>query len=395
MGMRKGTRTTLWIAAGTVAVLVAGVGTLAVLNRPLSRAEVDEAIQRRLQDVVAEHESVSSALFATYSGRTGRLHRYAAGTVSAGSDEPVHVDSRFHSASVGKTMLAAVYGQLVDEGRVTFDDPVSRWLDAPVLDGLFVAGRSPDVTLGRLLSHTSGAADYFEGPVVSGSPMIELITSTPDRLFTPADLLAFSRDHQKPTAAPGTAFACSDTGYVLLGLALEAIEGRSYADILERRVFEPLGMHDSDLLTEYGADADILAVTARGVDLSTGNAMSVDWAGGGVVTTTADLVTFMRAFTSAGLVSSDTLARLTAFEHEFEPGIRYGMGVMRFRFSELSPLLFTMSDAYGGVGATGTYALYDPAGDTFFVANYGSLEFGEKAIEELVDLRLIIDRLAD
>ncbi|MEV0611133.1 serine hydrolase domain-containing protein [Polymorphospora rubra] len=96
------------------------------------------------------------------------------------------------------------------QGRVTFDDPVSTWLDAAVLDGLFVVDRTTDVTLGQLLSHTSGAADYFEGPVVSGSPMIEVITTNPDRLFTPTDLLAFSRDHQKPVAAPGTQRMTSD-----------------------------------------------------------------------------------------------------------------------------------------------------------------------------------------
>ncbi|PRX11468.1 hypothetical protein CLV67_13144 [Actinoplanes italicus] len=159
----------------------------------------------------------------------------------------------------------------------------------------------------------------------------------------------------------------SDTGYILLGLALERIERRP-----------------------YGKDGDVLAVTARGVDLSDRNAMSVDWAGGGVVTATSDLVTFIRAFTSAEIVSAGTLARLTDFEHEYEKGIHYGMGVMQFRFRELSPLLFSMPDAYGAVGATGTFALYDPAGDRIFVANYGSLEFGEKAIEELVGLRMIL-----
>jgi D-alanyl-D-alanine carboxypeptidase len=385
--MRKGTRIALGIAGGLVAVIVAGVGTLAYLNRPLSRAGVDAAIQERLRDSVAEHESVSGALFATWSGRTGELHRYAAGAAQ--------VNSRFHSASVGKTMLAAVYGQLVDEKRVTFDDPVSKWLDDSMLDGLFVEGRAGDVTLGQLLSHTSGAADYFEGPVTSGPPMIDLITTDPDRLFTPADLLAFSRQHQRPASAPGTSFAYSDTGYILLGLALEAIERRPYDQVLESRLFAPLGMRDSRLLTEYGKDADVLAVTARGVDLSDRNAMSVDWAGGGVVTTTADLVTFIRSFTSGDLLTAQTRARLTDFEHEYDKGIRYGMGVMQFRFSELSPLLFSMSDAYGAVGATGTYALYDPAGDTIFVANYGSLEFGAKAIEELVSLRMIIDRLEE
>ncbi len=71
------------------------------------------------------------------------------------------------------------------------------------------------------------------------------------------------------------------------------------------------------------------------------------------------------------------------------------MGVMQFRFSELSPLLFSMSDAHGAVGATGTYALYDPDSDTIYVANYGSLEFGQKAIEELVQLRLIVERVSE
>ncbi|WP_373873186.1 serine hydrolase [Actinoplanes italicus] len=113
-------------------------GLLAYLHRPLSQAGVDAAIQQRLQDTVTGNESVTGALFATYSGRTGALHRYAAGAA--------RVDSRFHSASVGKTMLAAVHGQLVDEGRVTFDDPVGRWLGATVLDGLFVAGTPTPAT---------------------------------------------------------------------------------------------------------------------------------------------------------------------------------------------------------------------------------------------------------
>ncbi len=379
--MRKGFRIALVIAAG---VVVAGAGTLAVLNRPLSRAEADAAVQRRLDDTVAGHDSVRGALFATWSGRTGRLDRYAAGVA--------RVDSRFHAASVGKTMLATVVGQLVDEGRLGFDDPVGRWLDPAVLDGLVAEGRAGEVTLGRLLSHTAGVADYFEGPVRSGTPMIDLIAADPDRLFSPADLLAFSRDRQRPFAGPGTAFHYSDTGYVLLGLALEEIEGRPYAEILDRRIFTPLGMRDSHLATTFGTDAGLLPLTVRGVDLSSRNALSVDWAGGGVVTTAADLVTFLRAFTGGELLSPATLARLTAFEQEFQPGIGYGMGVMQFRFRDLSPLLFGMSDAYGAVGATGTYALYDPAGDTYFVANYGSLEFGEKAIEELVALRMILDR---
>ncbi len=325
--MRKGVRIAVWIGAAVVAVLVAGAGALAYTYRPISQAEADAAIQERLRKSVAENESVSAALFTTYSGKDERLRQYVAGTLAADSSEPARVDSQFHSASVGKTMLATVFGQLVDEGRVQFGDPVSKFVQASVLEGLFVVDgvdHSGEVTTGQLLSHTSGAADYFEGPVLTGPSMIDIITQDPDRLFSPQDLLAFSREHQAPVAAPGEKFAYSDTGYVLAGLALEAIEQTLYEQILQERIFSPLGMRDSFVLTEYGTENGTLAVTARGVDLSDRNALSVDWAGGGVVTTTADLVTFLRALTSEGLCSGETLARLTSFEHQYDTGITTG-----------------------------------------------------------------------
>ncbi|GLY15096.1 hypothetical protein Kisp01_21110 [Kineosporia sp. NBRC 101677] len=113
--MRKGVRIAVWIGAAVVAVLVAGAGALAYTYRPISQAEADAAIQERLRKSVAENESVSAALFTTYSGKDERLRQYVAGTLAADSSEPARVDSQFHSASVGKTMLATVFGQLVDE----------------------------------------------------------------------------------------------------------------------------------------------------------------------------------------------------------------------------------------------------------------------------------------
>ncbi|MHA7133109.1 serine hydrolase domain-containing protein [Oerskovia turbata] len=389
----------IWgITGGVTALLVAGVGALAYANRPLSRDEVDQAVEDLLRGAVEDEPTLSSALLTVYSGADDRLLQYAVGTERADGDVPARVDSPYHSASVGKTMLATVYGQLVDEGAVAFDDPVSTWLGPETLDGLFVVDgtdHASEVTIGQLLSHTSGVADYFEGPVTSGTPILQQVADDPDRLFTPADLVAFSRDHQEPVGAPGESFAYSDTGYVLLGLALERIEGAPYAQILDDRLFTPLGMTDSRLMTEFGEGSGILALTADGVDLSERNVLSVDWAGGGVVTTMDDLLTFLRALTGGDLVSQDVLARLTDFEHELDRGIGYGMGMMQFRFSDLSPLLFAMSDAYGAVGATGTFALYDPTGDTYYVANFGSLDYRQKALEKLVQVRLLVDRLEE
>ncbi|MDQ6422000.1 serine hydrolase domain-containing protein [Paenibacillus sp. LHD-117] len=384
------------IVLGFILVAGIGFGVLAYMNRPISKEAVTEKIEQRLTNVLEKNDSLSSALLTIYSGETGYFEQFAVGTTNRSSDQPVRTDSPYHAASIGKTMNAVIYGLLVDEGKISFDNKIDSWLEDDILKGLFVVNGtdySDKVTLKHLLSHTSGVGDYFEGPVRSGKPLLEMITANPDLSFTPEELIAFARDHQDPVGTPGQQFYYSDTGYVLLGLILEAIEGKSYSDILEERIFEPLGMKNSYLMFYQEKPADILGIYLNGIDLSDRNALSVDWAGGGVVTTMDDLLAFMRALENGAFLSDEVYGQMTDFSHRYDKGIYYGMGMMRFDFSELSFLLGSMTDVYGGVGATGTYVLYDKAKDTFFIANFGSLGFAEKGIEELVKIRMIYDRM--
>ncbi|RLK49433.1 serine hydrolase domain-containing protein [Microbacterium telephonicum] len=393
--MKRRAKIALGVVSGVAAMAVAAAGALAYLNRPLSRAELDREVEALLQKAVAEEPTLTSALLTVHRDGDDRALQYAVGVQREGG-EAVTVHSAYHSASVGKTMLAVVYGQLVDEGVMSFGDPITGVLDPSTLEGLFVVDgvdHAADVTFGALLGHTSGVADYFEGPVTSGMPIIDEIAADPDRRYTPESLLAFSRERQHPVGVPGERFSYSDTGYILLGLALERIEGKPYAQILEDRLFAPLAMESSRLMTEFGPGSGIVALRSGDLDLSERGALSVDWSGGGVVTTMDDLLSFSRALHGGVLVSERVRRHLTDFASEMDTGIRYGMGMMQFRFSELSPLLFTMSDVHGAVGATGTFALYDPSSGTHYIANFGSLDYAEKAIEKLVEIRLLVDRL--
>ncbi|QTH42700.1 beta-lactamase family protein [Cohnella sp. LGH] len=377
-----------------------GFGVLAYMNRPISEEAVNEKIENHLTKIVAKNESLSSALLTIYSNKTGYFKQFAVGPQKLSSDQPVQIDSPYHSASVGKTMCAVIFGLLADEGKINLDDKINAWLDKDILEGLFaIEGNdySDQVTLKHLLTHTSGIGDYFEGPVRSGEPMLERITANPDLLFTPKELVAFTRENQVPVGQPGQQFYYSDTGYILLGLILEEIEGIAYADILEKRIFEPLDMKDSylKLFNDKEHSADILGVYLNGIDFSDKNALSVDWSGGGVVTTMNDLLKFMRALESGELLSDQGYSQMTTFNQRYDKGIYYGMGMMYFDFSELSFLLklTPMTNVYGAVGATGSYALYDKEEDTYFIANFGSLDFAAKGIEELVKIRMIYDRI--
>ncbi|OUS76154.1 serine hydrolase [Paenibacillus sp. MY03] len=384
------------ILAGVVALALIGYGVLAIMNRPISREAVNAKIQKRLNELVEDDPLLSSVLLTIYSNETGYFGQFAAGTKNHDTEEPVHVDVPYHSASIGKTMCAAIFGKLVDEGIVSFDDSIDTWLSQDTLEGLFViegVDYSHEVSLRQLLSHTSGIADYFEGPVFRGETMLERIAKNPDETFTPQTLIAFTRDNQQPVGRPGQQFHYSDTGYILLGLILETIEGKPYSDILAEQIFRPLGMDDSYLMLHHGDPSDIIGIYINGIDYSGKKALSVDWAGGGIVTTMKDLLLFMRALEAGDIVSENVYGEMSDFAHKYEKGIYYGLGMMYFDFSELSFLLGSMTDLYGGVGATGTFMFYDEKKDTYYMANFGSLDYAEKGIEELVKIRMIYDRM--
>ncbi|MCR8844461.1 beta-lactamase family protein [Paenibacillus sp. SC116] len=386
----------IYVLIGFIVIVAAGCSVLIMLNRPIPKEEVTKKIENHLSGIVEKNDSLSSALLTIYSKQTGYFEQFAVGTKNHSSDEPAHVDSQYHAASIGKTMCAVIFGMLVEEGKISYDDKVASWLDDSVLNGLFVVDGidyADQVTIRQLLSHTSGVGDYFEGPVNSGQPLLQQISSNPELSFTPETLIAFTRDNQEAVGKPGQQFYYSDTGYILLGLMLEQIEKQPYAAILEEKIFKPLGMEHSYLMFYQNKPADILGLYINGVDIIDKQALSVDWAGGGVVTTMDDLLTFMIALEDGTLVSDEVYKQMTDFVHHYDKGIYYGMGMMYFDFSELSFLLGSLSDVYGGVGVTGTYVLVDKEKETFFIANFGSDDYTEKGIEELVKIRMIYDRM--
>ncbi|TVR02197.1 MAG: class A beta-lactamase-related serine hydrolase, partial [Spirochaetaceae bacterium] len=169
---------------------------------------------------------------------------------------------RFHTASIGKQLTATAIFRMIEARQLELTTPIASLLPTETLDALFTyngVDHRGRVTVEQLLGHTSGVADYFSGIADSRAPepgrggehkhhrsrrrkFTDVVIAEPDRLWTPAELLSYSRDAQQPVAPPGERFHYSDTGYVLLGMIAEAIDGTSFGRVLERRVFEPAGM---------------------------------------------------------------------------------------------------------------------------------------------------------
>ncbi len=373
------------VIAGDVMLIMDGRAD----SSPLTRDQAAEKIRALLSVVVGKNNNLTGALVLVDTGSAGFRQVFTAGTVHG---QPLEPDQPFHAASVGKSFTAALAGIMDDEGALSLEDPVHRYLPPEQLAGLFTVDGvdySKEVTITQLLNHTSGVADYFEGPVITGTPLKKLILTEPDRFWTPGDLVEYTKVQQKPAGKPGEKYCYSDTGYILLGLLLEKVSGKAFHELLHERIFTPLGMDDSCLLF-YSKPVNevrpLAEVWLKNEDLSRRTSLSIDWAGGGIVSTLFDLEKFIKAFARGEVVKPETRERLWTFDQKFRPGIHYGLGFMEFRFGEFFPTLKSFPLLKGHMGVLGTEMLYDEATGTVYIASFGSAAYSAGSVRTMIKI---------
>ena len=159
----------------------------------------------------------------------------------------------YQSGSVGKQFTAAAIVMLAEQGRLSLDDSITRFLpDGPAM--------WRGVTIRHLLTHTSGIADYTDS------------TLDTRRDYTEAELVRLAA--QQPLEfAPGDRWNYSNTGYVLLGIIIHRVTGVFYGDFLKDHVFRPLGMRTTRIISE----ADIIPNRAAGYHLVNDTLKNQDW----------------------------------------------------------------------------------------------------------------------
>ena len=159
---------------------------------------------------------------------------------------PATTDMHFRNGAVAISYVSTLLLQLVDEGKVSLDDKLSKWLpDMPNADR---------VTLGQLAQMTSGYVDY----VIGNTELNNALYADPFRQWTPEELLAYAVS-QPLLYEPGTNWNYAHTNYVLLGLALEKATGEAMPKLLRRRCSAP----GADQHRQLGHPGDPRAGAAR------------------------------------------------------------------------------------------------------------------------------------
>lgn len=229
-------------------------------------------------------------------GARGRILWQAGyGFADAARRVPNRPETRFNIASMGKMFTAVAIARLADAGRLRFDDPISRHLSGLPAD-------IGAITIHQLLTHTSGLRDYFRPQ--NRAAIDAARTATNLLPIATVDGLAF---------APGSSYAYSNSGFVVLGAIVERLSGMTYADYVARNIFIPAGMTHTTL--DRGADA-AAAMTrmSPGGARSDGPPHAAPPIGpargspaGGAVSTVGDLFRFAEALRRGRLVRTATL----------------------------------------------------------------------------------------
>jgi D-alanyl-D-alanine carboxypeptidase len=231
--------------------------------------------------------------------------------------QPIAPNMRFCIASNSKLVTAVLCLRLQDEGLLSLEDSVGKWLPP-------FANVDPTITIHQLLSHQSGLFDFYNDAT---SATLGVYNSNPDSLWTPEAVLSTIG---APWFAPGEGYIYSNTNTLVAAMCCAAAADTSIGFLLRDRIFEPLGLSQ----TTYPADGSPVFDQPWARLLNNSNALLLDplhangfnsfiQTAGGVWSTAADLMTWYRAVFAGDFLSASAQAQLRAVE----PWSNYSLGL--------------------------------------------------------------------
>ena len=285
----------------------------------------------------------------------------------------LHSEHQFRIASVTKPITATAVLQLIEAGELSIEDKINKFFpDFP---------KGNLITVYQLLSHTSGIPNWWQA---GGMP-----EQTPKDFPMCADPHRYIEKMKKTSLfEPGSFYSYSNTGYVLLGEIIEIVSGMSYESYIDKHIFDPSGMKNTEL--EHIEMSSSNWVSGYAFNRSSKDPFvepqyyHMPFAAGGLRSTPQDLLNFMNALFSGRLVSETSLTMMTSYaklnngkpvyegtysqsgESKQPPGnlknIGYGLGFQLMENFET----FTISHG-GDIAGFNAVLLYIPKSETKLV----------------------------
>jgi CubicO group peptidase (beta-lactamase class C family) len=364
-GIAQSSRTEVWRRLGVILdtappnrilrVALAPATAPDAPTRRLTDAEVVEQLRAYL-DRLARRDVFSGAVLLAKGGKP--LFSAAYGEANKDFGVKNTVDTKFNLGSMNKMFTSVAIMQLVEAGKVSLDDTLGKFLSTGALRADVLA----KVRVKHLLTHTSGLESYF-------TPRWDSLSRAMFRSVD--DWMPLVKD-ETLRFEPGTRWAYSNTGMLLLGKVIESASGKDYFEYVRERIFQPAGMtstdsYDLDRVTKNLAVGYEREETPRGATYRNNIFEHVIRGGpaGGGYSTVGDLTRFAAALQEGRLVSRDGVRLLTTPKPELaSPDYGFGFGVID------NGRIVGHSGGFSGISAQ--LDIYPADGYTMAVlANYG------------------------
>ena len=270
-----------------------------VPSEAAARRRSDDEIVRALDAFVKElgdADAFSGAVLLAKDGEV--LYTKAYGMANKDFDAPNRVDTKFNLGSMNKMFTSVAIAQLVERGKLSYEDPLSKFL--PAFPSPEEAKR---VKIKHLLTHTSGLGSYFNQKFQKSSRAL---------YRTVNDFMKLAKN-EKLQFEPGTSWAYSNTGMLVLGAVIEKVTGQDYFEYIRENIYRPAGMTSSDSYEldrvnpnlAVGYDKQLVVGGVRYTNNIFDHVLRGGPAGGGY-STVEDLLKFDVALRSGKLVNAES-----------------------------------------------------------------------------------------
>lgn len=360
-------------------LLLAGIAVAGIVlaGRQLTKpatGNVSQQLESVLSTAVGRGKPIRNAVLCVAKGDGSFTWCGASGIANQDGGAPMTQATPFYIASTTKLFTATAVMMLYERGLIALNDPIAKYLPERTIHGIQVyQGHdfSHEITVEQLLAQTSGIPDYYDERGKDGRTFFEIFKADQQRKWTVDEEIARAREDTTPTFQPGAEAFYSDTNYQLLGKIIEARTGKPLQQVFEELFFRPLGLKHTWLvgLSEplekpAATPADVFSKDEKITQM---RSSTFYWADGGIVSTSEDLILFLKALQQGRLVRADTLEKMHQWRPLSNSGMpfQYGFGTMKFVVPSSINWLVRVPAIWGHTGSIGSFLYYAPDLDLY------------------------------
>lgn len=290
-------------------------------TRPLP-PEIQTAISTAINKELAAfggQQPIPGAVVGFWAPGKGTFVR-AVGDANIAPKTPMALDDKFRIGSNTKTFVITVLLQLVDEKKLSLDDPISKFdIGVKIPNG-------ENITVRQLCQMRSGLLDAYN------APQYDNVTFTPKTTYTPQQMIATAVSNP-PLFPPGAKWNYSNTNYLILGLIVEAVSHHPIQDEISKRLLIPLGLHnttfpatnpDMPLPFTHGFGLD---AKKNWIDVTVNLSPTIPWAAGAMISDLADMKKWVKAYVTGENNGAATQKERLDCLPVGQYGLSFGLGI--------------------------------------------------------------------